>query len=359
MEGLQLTPLGFPASATPTRTGREGKASPESISIPYPPRVVSGIQPLPEIHLGHYFGAILQHLDLHHEYPGQAFVLIADYHSLTRNDAEWVRRGTLEIATAYLALGLDPEKARLYLQSDVPEVTELAWILSCQLSMGRFAKLHGKRPSAGGNGHRTLGSYAYPVLMAADILALQGSVVPEAFDQSPNIELTRMIARAFNEKCRRDFFPLPEIRRHSLSGFVPGTDGRKMHSRAGNTIGVFDGFDALREKLSRIDAGGGDGAEGRDPESSALYRLYTLTAPLEEIPAFRRKFTGADGGPEEARRGLLFALQARFGGAGEKYRKLKDDPDFVRDVLREGVKSVRQIARHTVDEIRKLVGFSF
>ncbi|HJT23519.1 MAG TPA: hypothetical protein VJ873_03030, partial [bacterium] len=180
-----MTRSGLPVPAAPPMALAEDRLPGRSPAILYPPRVVSGIQPLPAVHLGHYFGAIQQHLDLHHEYPGQCFVLIADYHSLARNDAEWVRRGTMEIAATYLALGLDPEKARLYRQSDVPEVTELAWILSCQLSVGRFAQLYGRRSGLGLGVHRTLGFYGYPVLMAADILALLGSVVPEAVDQSP------------------------------------------------------------------------------------------------------------------------------------------------------------------------------
>jgi tryptophanyl-tRNA synthetase len=321
----------------------------EKNPVIYPPRVVSGIQPTPVIHIGHYYGALKQHIELHHEYPGQTFVLIADYHSLTRQDSEVVRNGTMEIATTYLALGLDPDKAVLYRQSDIPEVTELAWILSCQVRIDELKKI--------ADFDKTVGLFVYPALMAADILALLGTVVPRAIDQGSNIELTREVAKVFNEKYEQDFFPLPENRVNMVGSFVPGTDGEKMHTEHHNTIGVFERFDSLRTKIAGLKTTGKKPEESRNPGDFTLFKLLALVAPERGLVLGKKYFDG-EIGYGEAERELVNALQEQFGPYEEKYHQLKNDPDFVRDVLRENVRKVRGIARDTVDEVRKLVGLS-
>ncbi|HXL73461.1 MAG TPA: tryptophan--tRNA ligase, partial [bacterium] len=324
--------------------------SQEKNTIIYPPRVVSGVQPATEIHLGHYFGALKQHIELHHEYPGQTFVLIADYHSLNRHNAEQIRNGTLEMATTYLALGLDPEKAVLYRQSDIPEVTELAWILSCQIPAGNL----NPKGMTDIEVRENLGHFVYPVLMAADILTLMGTVVPRAVDQGSNIDLTREVALAFNKNYEEDFFPLPENRVNQLGSFVPGTDGRKMHVDHNNTIGLFERFDKLRAKVSNMKTFQGAPAGPKGSDSDPVFKLLSLVAH-DKIAAWEKKGPRDKPGSEEAKRELLAALKDYFGPYEEKYHQLKEDPGYVRDLLRENAKKIRGIARDTINDVRKLV----
>lgn len=323
----------------------------------YPPRVVAGIQPVRQVHLGQYFGAIKQQIDFHHQYPGQTFYFIADYHSFTREpEPDVVRKGTLEVATTYLALGLDPQKANLYRQSDVPEVTELAWIFSCLTTVAELQDISTyKDKVAQGTGNALLGLLAYPVLMAADILALRGTHILVGNDQLPNIEKAREIAQRFNARHGVDLFPVsyPQL---TQAHTVLGIDGKKMSEQYKNSIGLFEPFDILKQKVLQITTDSKEQHEEKNPDTCTVFHLYSLVAPSGGIEDLRHKYKCGAIGYEEAKRDLLLYIQDYFAEYLERYRDLKARPAFVEDVLREGFIQAKEEATETLEEVRALVG---
>jgi tryptophanyl-tRNA synthetase len=347
-----------PASKPTIEYGRQVPKPEDELdyTVLYPPRVMAGIQPIQRVHLGQYFGAIEQQINLHHEYPGQTFYSIADYHSLTRNpEPQAVRQGTLELATTYLALGLDPSKATLYRQSDVPEVIELAWVLSCITTVSELEQLPTYKDKATDAINSSLGLLSYPVLMAADILALRGTLIPVGKDQLPNVKKAREIARRFNKRYKIDLFPQP-YHQHATVDTVLGIDGRKMSGSYHNIIGLFEPFDELKEKVIRIRTDSKGQYERKNPNECTVFHLYSLVAPAEKIEDLRRKYELGAMGYEEAKRELILHIQEYFAEYQERYRKLKADPDFVEDVLREGFMQASEEAAETLEEVRTLIG---
>jgi tryptophanyl-tRNA synthetase len=356
--------------ADPVRQRRE--------PVLYPPRILSGIQPAPGAHLGHYFGTLRQQVELHHRYPGQTFVLIADYHVLTRHpDPTQVRQNTIELATTYLAIGLDPNKATLFRQSDVPECTELAWLLSCVTPTAAMRRVPtykaaierdsgpsqngraAKKPAGKGNAFPTdsIGLLASPVLMAADIFALRATLIPAGKDQVPHVEMARYIARRFNRAFNTDYLPLPKIcltDGHS----VVGLDGRKMSARYRNVIFLFERFDQLKAKVSQIVTDPTPRHAPKDPDACHVMALYSLVASQAQVDAMRRRYVEGDVDYADAKRELTLAIQEYFAPFLDKYSELKRRPDFVADVLREGFREAREQARETLDDVRRIVGLA-
>lgn len=324
----------------------------------YPPRIVSGIQPSLELHLGHYFGAMKQHLELQHEYPGESFFLIADYHALTRNgDAKSIRAATTGLATAYLALGLDSNKAVLYRQSDVPQALELFWILA------RYAKVSELRQvptfnHAALETPKTAALLTYPVLMAADVLGMRATAIPVGKDQEISIERLRDIAKGFNNAHGVPFLPVPTAR-FSDSPTVLGLDGKKMHSGHKNTIRVFDTYHNLSHAVRAIRTDSRTRADVKDPDTCTVFHLYSLVAPPEEVDLMRSLYRTGGIGYDEAKRRLVGALQEHFTQASDRYEKLRTDPDFVEDVLREGYRAAAEQIDITVDHVRQIVGLTY
>ena len=212
----------------------------------FAPRVLSGVQPSGILHLGVYFGATKQHIDLQDEYPGECFYFIADYHAMTTiQDRELLRKYANDVALDYLALGLDPAKATFYRQSDVPQVCELTWIFSCVAGMGLLERAHAYKEKLQQGLRPSVGLFLYPVLMAADILAVRSTTVPVGEDQGQHLEMTRDIAKSFNAAFGNRVFPLPRAR-HDIPTVVPGIDGRKMSKSYDNAIPIFADDDELR-----------------------------------------------------------------------------------------------------------------
>jgi len=351
------------ASAARHESVKAGPVPGRRDPVLYPPRVLSGIQPTVGAHLGHYFGTLRQQVDLHHRYPGQTFVLIADYHVLTRHpDPTQVRQNTIELATTYLAIGLDPNKATLFRQSDVPECTELAWLLSCITPTAAMRRVPTYRAAIErANGARfpndTVGLLASPVLMAADIFALRATVIPAGKDQVPSVEMARYIARRFNRAFNTDYLPLPKIcltDGHS----VVGIDGRKMSVRYRNVISLFERFDQLKAKVSQIVTDPTPRHAPKDPDSCNVMALYSLVATSAQVEAMRRRYIDGDIDYADAKRELTLAIQEYFAPFLEKYSELKRRPDFVADVLREGFREAREQARETLDDVRRIVGLA-
>jgi tryptophanyl-tRNA synthetase len=320
--------------------------------------VVSGIQPSGKLHLGNYFGAIRQHIDLHTEH--EAYYFIVNYHAMTSvQDADALRENTIDVALDYLALGFDPEDAALFCQSDVPEVTELMWIFFNLLPTSRLEKGVAYKEKVAAGLTPNAGLFNYPVLQAADILAYGGSLVPVGADQKQNLEIARDLARSFNHTYAPEdapLFPIPEPYILDDVAVVPGTDGQKMSKSYGNTIGIFDEGDALKEKVMSIVTDSTPLDEPKDPEACNVFNLITLVADDDTRDEIAAKYRDGGYGYGHAKQDLLALLQEEFAEARARRKNLEQRPDYVRDVLRHGATRAREAAEPILDRVRDRTG---
>lgn len=323
--------------------------------------VVSGIQPSGELHLGNYFGAIRQHIELHQQY--ESYFFIVNYHALTTiADREALRRYTFEAALTYLALGFDPQKAALFVQSDVPEVTELAWIFYNLIPVSTLEKGVAYKDKVAQGLPANAGLLNYPVLQAADILIYGGTLVPVGADQKQNIEICRDVAQRFNRTfCAPDqpLFPLPEPLIREEVAVVPGIDGRKMSKSYGNTIGIFDEGKTLRKKVMAIVTDSTPLEAPKDPERCNVFALIKLFADEATRSRIADAYRQGGYGYGEAKKELIRLIEAHFAEARERRRALLRHPDYVMDVLREGGRKARQRAQEIMVQVRELVGLNY
>src|SRR6516162_9583119 len=255
---------------------------------PGPKRILSGVQPSGKLHLGNYFGAVRQHIALQDE--GQCFYFIADYHALTTiQDPKILRENVHDVALDYLALGLDPNKAVFFRQSDVPEVTELTWILSTVTNMGLLDRAVSYKEKRDKGIEASVGLFTYPVLMAADILIYRSNVVPVGKDQVQHIEMTQDMAGKFNRAYGKDVFPIPTYRLDKESK-VPGTDGQKMSKSYGNTIDIFAEGKPLEKTVMGIKTDSTPMGQPLDPEPCNVFALYSLFASPAEKDALAAQY---------------------------------------------------------------------
>jgi tryptophanyl-tRNA synthetase len=316
-------------------------------------RILSGVQPSGKLHLGNYFGAIKQHIALQDEAP--CFYFIADYHALTTiSDAEAMRANTRDVALDYLALGLDPKKAVFYRQSDVPEVTELTWILSTVTNMGLLERAVSYKEKVDKGIEASVGLFLYPVLMAADILIVRSHLVPVGKDQVQHLEMTADIAGKFN-RAYREVFPIPTYRLDKESK-IPGIDGQKMSKSYGNTVEIFAEGNALKKPIMSIVTDSKTVEDPKDPATCTVFALYSLFATDEEKAALAERYRAGGMGYGEAKKMLLAKTDAYFAPARERRKQLAKDPAYVEDVLREGAKRARAEARATMAMVREAVG---
>jgi len=320
--------------------------------------VVSGIQPSGRLHLGNYFGAIRQHIDLHTRH--EAYYFIVNYHAMTSvDDPERLREHTFDVALDYLALGFDPEEAALFVQSDVPEVTELTWIFFNLLPTSRLEKGVAYKEKVDAGLTPNAGLFNYPVLQAADILAYGGSVVPVGADQKQNIEITRDLARRFNHTfCPDDdpLFPVPEPHILDHVAVVPGTDGRKMSKSYGNTIGIFDEGDALKEKVMSIVTDSKPLNAPKDPDTCNVFALIELLADEATQERIAEQYREGGYGYGHAKQELLEMIEDAFAEARARRKELEQRPDYVRDVLRNGAHRARERVEPILDQVRERTG---
>jgi len=320
--------------------------------------VVSGIQPSGRLHLGNYFGAIRQHLALHTEH--EAYYFIVNYHAMTTvQDAERLREHTFDVALDYLALGFDPDEAALFVQSDVPEVTELTWIFFNLLPTSRLEKGVAYKEKVEAGLTPNAGLFNYPVLQAADILAYGGTHVPVGADQKQNLEIARDLARSFNHTyCPEDepLFPVPEPYILDDVAVVPGTDGQKMSKSYGNTIGIFDEGDALEEKVMSIVTDSTPLDEPMDPETCNVFALIELFADAETRNEIAQKYREGGYGYGHAKQELIGLIENHFAEARARRKELAQRPDYVRDVLRHGAKRAREQVAPIMEQVRSLAG---
>jgi tryptophanyl-tRNA synthetase len=319
-------------------------------------RILSGLQPSGEPHLGNYFGAIEQHLRFQNE--GDALYFIADYHALTTvHDAKHLRELTIDVAATYLALGLDPKKCSFFRQSDVPEVTELTWLLSVVTGMGLLQRAHSYKDKIAHGLEPNVGLFTYPALMAADILIYKSNLVPVGQDQVQHIEIAQDMAQSFNAAFRREVFVRPEPRL-SRTPKVPGTDGSKMSKSYNNAIPIFARGKRLKKIVGAIPTDSKDYTqEPLDPSTCKVFALYELFATEDEKHEMIQRYVNDRSfGYGHAKQALMAKMEERFGAAADRYEALKAHPAEIDDILRQGAPRARELARATVDEAREAAG---
>jgi tryptophanyl-tRNA synthetase len=317
-------------------------------------RILSGIQPSGEPHLGNYFGAMRQHIEWQDK--GEAIYFLADYHSMTSiRDAEARRRYTHELALDYLACGLDPSRAILYRQSDLPELCELAWILTTVTPMGLLERAHSYKDKVAQGLAVTHGLFAYPVLMAADILIYNADVVPVGQDQKQHIEMARDIAGAFNHTYGREVFRLPEPHILEDVAVVPGIDGRKMSKSYGNTIRMFAPQSEIKKAVMAI-VTDSTPVEAPKDVSAPLFQLWTLFATPAEREALVARAAAGGLGYGEVKKDLLRRLLEHFEPLRARRADWAARPGDVEDVLAEGARRARALGAPTLAAARDAAG---
>lgn len=310
-------------------------------------RVLSGIQPTGRFHWGNYFGAIQQYIDLQTE--DESYYFLANLHALTTiRDAEQMRELTLEAALDLLALGLDPEQAILFVQSDVPEVSELTWLLMTGAPLGLLERCHAYKEKKEKGLNADAGLFTYPVLMAADILAYDSDVVPVGSDQVQHIEVCRDLAGSFNHQFG-EVFVLPKAKVLDASAKVPGTDGEKMSKSYDNTIGLFEPVKSMRKKVMRIPTDSRPMEEPKEPEGDLLYQLYSLFADQAACETMATTYRQGGFGYGDIKKALADAAEAYFAPARERREALAANPDRVYQILGDGA----QLARKKAGEVLK------
>jgi tryptophanyl-tRNA synthetase len=318
-----------------------------------PLRILSGVQPSGKLHLGNYFGAVRQHIALQDE--ALCFYFIADYHALTTiHDPAVLRQYSTDVALDYLALGLDPEKAIFFRQSDVPEVCELTWILSTVTNMGLLERAVSYKEKIEKGIDASVGLFTYPVLMASDILIYRSNLVPVGKDQVQHLEMTQDIAGRFNHRFG-EVFPIPGVRLDKESK-VLGTDGQKMSKSYGNAIEIFAEGKALQKVVMSIQTDSTPVDAPKDPTTCNVFGLYSLFATEEEKAALAARYRAGGMGYGEAKKMLLQKIDTFFAPARERRRQLAADPDYVEGILRTGAQRARAEARATMAIVRKAVG---
>jgi tryptophanyl-tRNA synthetase len=318
-------------------------------------RILSGIQPSGALHLGNYFGMMRPAIELQDQ--GEAFYFIANYHSMTSlTDPAERRKNSLDVALDFLACGLDPKKAVFFLQSDVPEVAELTWLLGTVAPMGLLERCHSYKDKVAKGISFNFGLFAYPVLMAADILIYDSHVVPVGQDQKQHVEVTRDIAIKFNEQYGETFV-LPEPRIRTETAKVPGVDGEKMSKSYGNTIEIFGEEKALRKKIMAIKMDSRTPAEPKpDADQNIAIQLLKLVAPPEAAVDYEERLRAGGLGYGDLKKALFEHYWAHFAAARARRAELTANLDQVKQVLAEGAHKARTLARQVLDRARNASG---
>lgn len=317
-------------------------------------RILSGIQPSGKLHLGNYFG--MMRPALHLQEQGEAYLFIANYHALTTvRDPEQLRRDTWNVALDFLACGLDPQRTVFFRQSVVPEVHELAWLLSIVTPVGLLERCHSYKDKIAKGIAPTHGLFAYPVLMAADILIYQSNVVPVGRDQKQHLEVTRDIAIKFNNEYG-EVFTVPEPYIPDEVAVVPGLDGQKMSKSYGNTIELFGDPKETRARIMKIVTDSKGLEDAKDPETCSIFSLYKLFANEAQRAEMVANYRGGNYGYGHAKKALAAIFEETFAPFRAKREELSRNPDYVEEVLRKGAEKARAESAKTVDRARRAVG---
>jgi len=338
-------------------------------------RILSGVQSSGKLHIGNYFGAIKQHIERQDQ--GDCFYFIADYHALTtlkeaeekeiavasktkgatpRSARDILRDNVRDAALDYLALGLDPRKAAFYRQSDIPEVNELAWMLSTVTGMGLLERAHSYKDKVAKGITPSAGLFTYPVLMAADILIVRSHLVPVGKDQEQHLEMTRDMAGAFNHAFG-EVFPLPEAA-FNEAAVVPGTDGQKMSKSYGNTIDIFAEGKALERAVMGIVTDKTPLESPINPDTCNVFALFKLFATPDEVGAMAAKYRAGGYGYGSAKKELLAKIDAYFAPFRDRRKQLERDPGIIEEALVMGARRAREVAQVTLSLVRQAVGMN-
>ena len=318
-------------------------------------RILSGIQPSGSLHLGNYFGMMRPSIELQEQ--GEAYYFIADYHSMTSlTDAAARRQNCLDVALDFLACGLDPQRTVFFRQSDVPEVCELTWLLGTVTPMSLLEKCHSYKDKLAKGITFNFGLFAYPVLMAADILLYDSNVVPVGQDQKQHVEVTRDIAIKFNEQYGQTFV-IPEPRIRAEVAKVPGTDGEKMSKSYGNAIEIFGEEKALRKKVMSLKMDSRTPLEPKpDADQNLAIQLLRLVAPADVAKDFEDRLRAGGLGYGDLKKALFEHYWNHFAAARARRAELAANLDFVHQVLREGADRARAQATQVLQRARKTGG---
>ncbi len=323
-------------------------------------RILSGIQPSGVLHVGNYFGMMKPAIALQAE--GEALYFIADYHALTSlRDPEALRENCRRVALDFLACGLDPERATLFRHSDVPQVTELAWILSTVAPMGLLERAHSYKDKLARGLAATVGLFSYPILMAADILIYDSDVVPVGKDQKQHIEITRDLAVKMNETFGQSepagrIFKLPEARIQPATETVPGIDSQKMSKSYGNNIDIFGDEKEMRKRVMSIVTDSTPVEAPKDPAKSTILKLYSLVASKNEIATMRENFLKGGTGYGDFKKQLFEKLWEYFAPMRKRREEILADKLYIDNVLEKGAIRANEIAEQVMKRVREAVG---
>ena len=318
-------------------------------------RVFSGVQPSgSQVHIGNYLGAMKKFVELSKIYP--TTVCIVDLHALTSVEAkEKLEKFSISLAAAYLAIGLDEKETVIFRQSDVPEVCELMWYLSCNFPLGLLERSHALKDARAKSESVNTGLMFYPVLMAADILLNRANLVPVGADQKQHLEMTRDVATRFNNRFG-DIFPIPEPLIAEDTGVIPGLDGRKMSKSYDNFIGLFETPKDLKKKVMRIITDSKSVEDVKDPDSCNIYKLYSFFASDKEKLELSRKYRAGGMGYGEAKLALLEVLERNLAPMRDSYNYWLERPDELKDILSDGAKRARERSSETIQIVRDSLG---
>jgi tryptophanyl-tRNA synthetase len=320
-------------------------------------RILSGIQPSGKLHIGNYFGMIKSMIESQEKHD--TFCFLANYHAMTSSDdGDLLRENTIEAAIDLLALGLDPNKSHFWVQSDIPEVTQLTWILSCHTSLGLLERSHSYKDKVAHGIIPNAGLYTYPVLMAADILLYKSELVPVGKDQKQHLEITRDVAQSFNTKFGETFV-IPEPKISDEIALIPGIDGQKMSKSYNNAIYIFEEEKELKKKVMKIVTDSTPIEEPKDPGNCNVFALYKLFANKDATEKMRLKYKQGGMGYGEAKKELFGIIWEYFHNAREKRKLLEKDKNEIHKILREGAEKTRKIAKATLDGVMGKVGLNY
>ena len=321
------------------------------------PRILTGIQSTGTPHLGNILGAIIPALKLAKEAENESFLFIADMHSLTQiKDSAQLKENTYATAATWLAFGLDTNKTVFYRQSDVPQVSELMWYLLCLYPFNRLSLAHSFKDKADRMDDVNGGLFTYPILMAADILLYDATIVPVGKDQKQHLEMTRDVANRFNLKYGETFI-LPEEKIEGVTMLVPGTDGEKMSKSRGNFIDVLLPEKALRTQIMSIVSDSTPLEEPKDPSKCATFALYKLIASESEINQMRKNYLAGNYGYGHAKQALFELILTKFAVPREKFSALMADKSQIDTALRIGAEKAKLVADEVLNRVRTKVGY--
>jgi tryptophanyl-tRNA synthetase len=328
-------------------------------------RVLTGITTTGTPHLGNYVGAIRPSIEASRDDSIDSFFFLADYHALIKcQDPAMVRQSSKEIAATWLALGLDTDNALFYRQSDVPEITELTWVLCCNAAKGLMNRAHAYKAAVQANEEAgedpdfgiTMGLFSYPVLMAADILMFNAGKIPVGRDQIQHVEMARDIAQRFNHNFA-DVFTLPEAVVDDNVAVLQGLDGRKMSKSYNNTIPLFQTEKQLRKSINKIKTNLLEPGEPKDPDDSTVFQVWAAFASAQETARMRAEFeNGIAWG--EAKKQLFELVNGELAAARERYNQLMEDPAYIEGVLQKGAQRAREHSATLMAKVREAVGIS-